>query len=166
MCLYISIYAMCKVESIVKAVSLLCAPTHLRCAMYYELYAVCRGESIVQGLHPRLISPLSLTMSSPAVIYWMPSSKWTLSKNEIFQWWLLLVFSFEVDAINLNQLFVLDCSYHNLERGKQQMLKRDISVDFCVNKHENKWRRERTKLCPCSRSQARLITINSSLMTL
>ena len=32
-------------------------------------------------------------------------------------------FSFEVDAINLNQLFVLDCSYHNLERGKQQMLK-------------------------------------------
>ena len=77
---------MCKVESIVKAVSLLCAPTHLRCAMYYELYAVCRGESIVQGLHPRLISPLSLTVSSPpAVIYWMLSSKWRLSKNEIFQ---------------------------------------------------------------------------------
>ena len=44
-------------------------------------------------------------------------------------------FSFEVDAINLNQLFVLDCSYHNLERGKQQILKRNILVNFCVNKH-------------------------------
>ena len=156
---------MCKVESIASAVCLRCALAHLRCAMYYVLYAV-RGESILQGLHPRLISPLSLTVSSPPVIYWMLSSKWTLSKNEIFQWWLLPFFSFEVDAINLNQLFVLDCSYHNLERGKQQMLERDILVNFCVNKRKNKWLAEGTKLCPCSRSQARLITINSSLMTL
>ena len=132
--LYSTAYAMCKVESIARAVCLLCALAHLWCAMHYVLYAV-RGESIVQGLHSRLISPLSLTVSSPPVIYWMLSSKWTLSKNEIFQWWLLPFFSFEVDAINLNQLFVLDCSYHNLERGKQQILEGDILVNFCVNKH-------------------------------
>ena len=117
------LYAIRKVESIASAVCLLCALAHLRCAMHYVLYAV-RGESIVQGLHPRLILALSLTVSSPPVIYWMLSSKWRLSKNEIFLWWLLpFFFSFEVDAINLNQLFVLDCSYHNLGRGKQQMPK-------------------------------------------
>ena len=44
--------------------------------------------------------------------------------------------------------------------------KRDILVNFGVNKRKNKWLAEGTKLCPCSRSQARLITINSSLMTL
>ena len=166
MCLYISIYAMCKVESIVKAVSLLCAPTHLRCAMYYELYAVCRGESIVQGLHPRLISPLSLTVSSPAVIYWMLSSKWTLSKNEIFQWWLLPFFFFWGRCDQSQPIFCAWLLLPQSWKRKTTDAKRNNLVNFGVNKSKNKWLAEGTKLCPCSRSQARLITINSSLMTL
>ena len=120
------LYAICKVGCIAGWGLYVCYvlfhTCDVQCTMCFMLCAE-GNESIVQGLHLRLISPLSLTVSSPPVIYWMLSSKWTLSKNEIFQWWLLPFFSFEVDAINLNQLFVLDCSYHNLERGKQQMLK-------------------------------------------
>ena len=56
----------------------------MQCTMCFMLCAE-GNESIAEGLHRRLISPLSLTVSSPPVIYWMLSSKWTLSKNEIFQ---------------------------------------------------------------------------------
>ena len=120
-------------ESIARAtVSLLlytsCALIHLQCAMCYVLCTICYVKKRIYcaGAASEIDFAIIFNgvITTSGNINWMLSSKWTLSKNEIFQWWLLLFcFSFEVDAINLNQLFVLDCSYHNLERGKQQMLK-------------------------------------------
>ena len=159
------LYAMCKVESIASAVCLLCALAHMRCAKHYVLYAV-RGESIVQGLHPRLILALSLTVSSPPVIYWMLSSKWRLSKNEIFLWWLLPFFFFWGRCDQSQPTFCAWLLLPQSWKRKTTDAKRNILVIFGVNKRRNKWLAEGTKLCPCSRSQARLITINSSLMTL
>ena len=102
----------------------MCSYTPAMCNVLWALCCVQRGiycAGAASEIDFAIIFNGVITTSGN--INWMLSSKWTLSKNEIFQWWLLPVFSFEVDAINLNQLFVLDCSYHNLERGKQQMLK-------------------------------------------
>ena len=145
----------------------MCSYTPAMCNVLWALCCVQRGiycAGAASEIDFAIIFNGVITTSGN--INWMLSSKWTLSKNEIFQWWLLPFFFFWGRCDQSQPTFCAWLLLPQSWKRKTTDAKRNILVNFGVNKRKNKWRRERTKLCPCSRSQARLITINSSLMTL
>ena len=161
------LYAICKVGCIAGAVCLLCALSHLRCAMYYVLYAVCRGEWIYCA---GAASEIDFAIIFNGVIttgYLLDAQQ----QMDIVKKWNLPMMAAAVFFFwgRCDQSQPTFCAWLLLPQSwkrKTTDAKRDILVNFGVNKRKNKWLAEGTKLCPCSRSQARLITINSSLMTL